>query len=384
MLAPQPFLQERGSPIAVDRLLGLLSEHGIETRVITYHEGEAVDYPGVTLDRIPAPPGVHQVPPGLSWKKIVCDLLLLGKALRAAGRKEHSVLWAVEESVFIALVVKTLFGTPYVYDMDSSLAQQLVERFPALRFLQGVFNYFEALALRNALAVAPVCPALVEVAERHGREKVVLLHDTPLPAEAPGVDAEDLRSIPGVDGFLFLYVGNLAPYQGIDLLLESFALASERMKDAHLVIIGGAPRDVAGRRREVERTGLSGRVHFAGPKPLRRLPAYPRQADVLVSPRLQGVNTPMKIYSYLDSGVPVLATNLRTHTQVVEPDAAMFADPDPASYAAAMVRLYEDEELRRSIGQAGRRLVAERYSFEVYRRRVAELLDLVRARAGAS
>ena len=89
MLAPQPFLQERGSPIAVDRLLGLFSEHEIETRVITYHEGEAVRYPGITVDRIPAPPGVHQVPPGLSWKKIVCDLFLLVKTLRVACRREQ-------------------------------------------------------------------------------------------------------------------------------------------------------------------------------------------------------------------------------------------------------------------------------------------------------
>ena len=41
-------------------------------------------------------------------------------------------------------------------------------------------------------------------------------------------------------------------------------------------------------------------------------------ADVLVSPRLKGLNTPMKIYSYLDSGSAVLATRLRTHTQVLD------------------------------------------------------------------
>ena len=55
------------------------------------------------------------------------------------------------------------------------------------------------------------------------------------------------------------------------------------------------------------------------------------QADVLVSPRTRGNNTPMKIYSYLDAGRAVLATDLPTHTQVLTPECARLApaDPDP-------------------------------------------------------
>ena len=51
------------------------------------------------------------------------------------------------------------------------------------------------------------------------------------------------------------------------------------------------------------------------------------EADVLVSPRLKGLNTPMKIYSYLDSGTAVLATRLRTHTQVLDDRTAYLVDP---------------------------------------------------------
>ena len=43
---------------------------------------------------------------------------------------------------------------------------------------------------------------------------------------------------------------------------------------------------------------------------------------MLVSPRIRGTNTPLKIYSYLRSGKPIVATDLLTHTQVLSPEVA--------------------------------------------------------------
>ncbi len=61
------------------------------------------------------------------------------------------------------------------------------------------------------------------------------------------------------------------------------------------------------------------------------------QADILVSPRIKGTNTPMKIYSYLQSGKPILATDMPTHTQVLSRTTAMLADPSPDKFADAHV-----------------------------------------------
>ena len=58
--------------------------------------------------------------------------------------------------------------------------------------------------------------------------------------------------------------------------------------------------------------GIDTRVHLVGQRPVGQIGHYMAQADVLVSPRIQGLNTPMKVYSYLDSGVAVLATRLST------------------------------------------------------------------------
>ena len=108
-----------------------------------------------------------------------------------------------------------------------------------------------------------------------------------------------------------MYVGNLEPYQGIDLLLEGFATRSPGCPQAKLVIVGGRDADDRALSRPAPSgSGIDGlgRLRRAS-TPRHRCRGLLRQADVLVSPRLKGLNTPMKIYSYLDSGSAVLATS---------------------------------------------------------------------------
>jgi hypothetical protein len=105
LLAPQPFYMERGTPIAVDLILKVLSERGDQIDLVTYHIGEDVAYDHVNLRRIPRVPFLKSVPPGFSWRKVFCDVLLFFKALGLLLRNRYDYVHAVEESVFIALVI---------------------------------------------------------------------------------------------------------------------------------------------------------------------------------------------------------------------------------------------------------------------------------------
>ena len=87
LLAPEPFYQDRGTPIAIDRMLQILSERKDQVDVVTYHEGWEVKHDYMTLYRIPNLPFVHHIRPGLSWKKLVCDAFVLFKAIRLASQK---------------------------------------------------------------------------------------------------------------------------------------------------------------------------------------------------------------------------------------------------------------------------------------------------------
>jgi len=374
LLAPQPFYQERGTPIAIKLLLEVLSRRGDQVDVITFHEGTDVSLPGVTLHRIPALPFLKNIRPGFSPKKLLCDALMLPQALRMAARGGYDYVHAVEEAAFIAYALQRLYKIPYLYDMDSSLSAQLTEKIGALKPLLPIFRHLEGIMIRGAEAVVPVCDALRDAAARSGAKKIAVLYDVPIPAEVCAVPVIDIRTRHGLNGLIAMYVGNLESYQGIDLLLESFWLATQDNAHLDLVIIGGKPADIAHYTSISRDLGIAGRVHFLGAQPVALLSAYLAQADILVSPRSKGSNTPMKLYSYLASGKPILATNLWTHTQVLTEASAVLTDPRPRAYADGLLCLARDAAVRGQIGAAGQHLIATKYNYETFYKTFTVLL----------
>jgi len=390
-LAPQPFYQERGTPIAVKLALEALGrrvqarygEH-VAVDLLTYAEGEDVDLPGVRVVRIPKVSFLLGVRPGASWKKLGCDALLAFRALQLLWknrRDRYAVLHAVEESVFIAWAAKKVFGIPYIYDMDSSMALQLTEKLACMRPLLPALNLLERLAVRGSIAVAPVCDALEQIATRHGSRRNVLLRDVSLLDCSP--TSEDrriqLRRELGVSGDepLILYVGNLERYQGIDLLLESFASLLDHPAAPRLAIIGGTQASIEYYTKKASALGCSGRILFAGPRSVERLGEYLACADILTSPRISGNNTPMKVYSYLHSGKALVATDLPTHQQVLDPSIAFLATPTVEGYADGLRRLVESPELRKALGRTAQERASSLYTREAFERQLGLLYDHV-------
>jgi glycosyltransferase involved in cell wall biosynthesis len=355
--------------------------------LLTFHEGADVEIPNCRIFRIVRVPGVRDIRPGFSLKKIVCDVFMFAKCLGMMRRTRYDLMHAVEEAAFIAAVMQGVTGVPYVYDMDSSLAEQLVETYPELRLIFPILRRLEALAVRRSLGVLTVCAALEDVALAHAPEKPVgRVEDTTLlTGGAPHTQNGDARLPNEVNGGpVVMYVGNLEGYQGINLLLEGFRHTLARVPAARLVIVGGRDDDVHRYQHRAASLGILPAVFFTGPRPLAILGELFRQADVLVSPRLRGLNTPMKIYSYLDSGTAVLATRLRTHTQVLDDRMAYLVDPDPEALGAGLATLLSDGILRERLGEQARAYVQEEFTPEAARRKLASFYDAMEAKvAGA-
>jgi glycosyltransferase involved in cell wall biosynthesis len=387
LLAPHPFFQSRGTPIAERLLLHALQAGGHETEVLTFAEGEDPGIPGCRVHRIPRLPFVSGIRPGFSVKKLACDAVMLASCLRLARRRRYDLLHAVEESAFMALLARWLFGVPYVYDMDSGLAEQLTESFPRLARVRPWLERCERLAVRGSAGVLAVCRAVEERARRYDPAGLVArLEDAALPAAAPAGDPAEIPEIlaerTGERTPIVLYVGNLEPYQGIDLLLAGFARALPRVPAARLVVIGGDPERIREHRATATAAGIAASVRFLGPRPLARLGGYLRQATVLVSPRTRGTNTPMKVYSYLASGRPLLATRLPTHTQVLTDDVACLVEPEPEDFARGLTALLADAALRERLADNAQRLAEREFTHAAFVGKLLRFYDAVAQKIG--
>ena len=376
-LAPQPFFQERGTPIAVNLLLRVLSERGEEIDLVTYHVGEDVEYENVSIHRISNIPFIRTISPGFSFQKLICDFFLFWKAAALLSKFPYQVIHAVEESAFMAFVFKKIWSIDYIYDMDSHLSAQLLDKYPSLRSLKRFFTYLENKVIRDAMLILPVNQGLVEGFEDLDFNKVIELHDVSLLQNGAREAGISIRDEMDVAGTLVMYVGNLEKYQGIDLLLESFAHIAEKTNDISLAIIGGKSEDIQKYKKVSVELGISSLVRFFGPRPMRNLADYLSEADILVSPRISGANTPMKIYSFLESGKPIVATNLSTHTQVLNDQVAVLADPIPREFAKGVLLVAEDTELRERIGENGKRMAQEKYTLDEFQTSVNQIYDSI-------
>ena len=175
------------------------------------------------------------------------------------------------------------------------------------------------------------------------------------------------------DAPVVLYTGTFEAYQGLDLL---FAAAGARPRDAARRAVRARRRRArsgrggAARRRARPASATSSSSPASGRRKRSRLS---RRGDVLVSPRSRGTNTPLKIYQYLRSGRPIVATRLLTHTQVLDDEVAILTEATPDGFARGILRGDRRSGRGRRASAGARSALAEtKYSYEAYLERTRE------------
>jgi len=371
MIAPEPFFEPRGTPFSEYHRIRALLELGHTVDLVTYPFGRDVSLPGLRLFRCLRPPFVSGIGIGPSWSKIPLDALVACTSLRRALTGRYDVVHSHEEGSWFGVLIAEILGIPHLYDMHSSLPQQLSNfSFSDSSTLTKTFAWLERFVVRRSKVVVVICPHLAEVVRGiDSGVPVVLIENAPGSGETPAAGSGDrVRQELGLPAGapIVLYTGTFEAYQGLDLLFAAARQVVDRHPGARFVLAGGRPDQVAAAREQAERLGIGGSVTFAGQRPAEDIPAFLDAADALVSPRSTGTNTPLKIYQYLRSGRPIVATRLLTHTQVLNDDVAILTAATPEGFAAGILAALSDRDRARAVGDRARELADTKYSYEAY------------------
>ncbi len=376
-LAPEPFFRVRGTPINVRHVVTALAEAGHRVDLLCYPFGETVPLPeGVRVIRSPRPPCVRDVGVGFSPAKLMLDFFFFWKALGLFLRTRYDVVHAVEESAFLALPLLALRRARFIFDMDSLLSDQLRYGERGGPLLARTAAALERRAMRRADFVLTVCQSLSdEVHARAPGARVVQIEDAPIGPSAQE-DAEgaarlrqelNLGCAPAV-----VYTGNFERYQGIDLLLRAARTVLEQRPDVRFVLVGGEPAHVAHAQELAADLDLGEGCLFTGLRPMEEMAAFMTFSSILVSPRTRGTNTALKLYTYMQSGRPIVATRLPTHTQVLDETCAVLVQPQAEDFAAGILGLLEDPERGEALAREARARVATRYSLAAFNHKVRQ------------
>lgn len=342
---------------------------GHQVDLLTYPQGEPAPVPGVRhLRSLPLPVG--RVRPGPSLAKIALDVPFMIEAWARAAFGRYDAVHAVEEAAHLIAPLTRLTGRPLVMDVDSSVPDQLrYSGFATRGPLVWTAEALERHALRQARTVITVCRSLTEgVRERAPGAAVFQVEDPPLvdASAPPAADVATLRAALGLGpGPVVLYSGNFERYQGVELLVD----AAARVPEAWFVLMGGDAGAVDAMR---ARVAPGARCVFTGTRPPSDLPAFMALADVLVSPRLQGTNTPFKVYSYMAANKPLVATRIPTHTQLLDDSLAILVEPDAEALAEGIRHALTKRIDAGTRAARARALVEREYSPSRFREKVAQ------------
>ncbi len=383
MLAPEPFFEPRGTPFSEYHRIKALTELGHHVDLVTYPFGADVSMPNLRIIRAGRPPFVTKVGIGPSASKLVLDLFLCATALRQARRAQYDLVHSHEEAGVLGVWLARRLRVPHLYDMHSSLPQQLTNfRFARSRALRWVFEKLEDASVFGSDVVVTICQDLQDHVTAMGAGDRSVLIENVMGGDVedrPTISPEDVRRTwniaPGAP--LVLYTGTFEPYQGVEMLLEAAGLLAGTHPDAHVLLVGGRPEQVAAARAVGVKYGA--KATFTGYQPAREIPAFVEAADILASPRITGTNTPLKIYSYLRAGKPIVATDLLTHTQVLDRETSLLVAAEPRAFADALARLIADPDLRDRLSRAARERARTRYAREVYVARTKHVCDRLTA-----
>src|SRR5947207_8043726 len=192
MIAPEPFFEPRGTPFSEFHRIRALTTLGHQVDLVTYPFGADVNLRGLRTFRSLRPPFVKRVKIGPSWPKAPLDAALALTAVRRAMLSRYDAVHSHEEGGLIGILVAWLLRVPHLYDMHSSLPQQLANfDFSGSGILRQLFESIERLIVRRSKVIIVICPALEETVRAIDRgARVVLIENAPGSGEmSPTQDA---------------------------------------------------------------------------------------------------------------------------------------------------------------------------------------------------
>ena len=265
---------------------------------------------------------------------------------------------AISAKLYRIPVVNTCHGVSFP-DKQYSFIKRFAERFflkhagfkRIIVVEKDILNVFDDAGIKNGVYI----PNGVDI-EHFNREKTVIKAD------------KKVR---------FLFVGRLEEQKGCKYLIHATRILKAKTRDFVIIIVGdGSQRAILDKL--TEENNLGRYVTFLGGVADKKLREMYCTSDVFILPSIwEGL--PVTLLEAWSAKLPVIVTNVGAIRDICvdEMNGLVVRPKDPESIADAMLRLIEDEELRRKLAKNGAELVRREFSLETVVMSTLELYEEV-------
>lgn len=350
-ILPAFYPSNKGTPAGIREKCRTLSAAGHQPVVVCYHRYQALP-PYAKVYRIPANP-FYKKGSGPALSRLWLDWLLFLRAAAVIRRERPDIIHAVgQEGALIAAQLRRIFKIPFVFEIASSMANELVTA-----NFSGRRGLLTALAARLDKNLPRQADFNLTVSRRIYRQ----LAARKLPAELVGdtLDLDFFRPQTREKGpkIIVGYQGSLAPIQNIALLLK---IAPEINRvNPNIVFKIGTETGAEELAQEIVRRGLAKCVRVEK-VPLARVPAFINACDLMVIPRRLSVGTPLKLLNYLACGRAVIA--FREIAENLTTADVIYKVADDLGFKLAILKLAGDRTAREEYGRRALSFARQNFS----------------------
>jgi glycosyltransferase involved in cell wall biosynthesis len=375
MIAPTSFFADYGCHIRIWQEARALQKLGHRVVITTYHNGD--DMPDLEIRRSWGVPWIKRAMVGSSRHKIYLDAALSYRALEVALRIRPTIIHAhLHEGALIGAALKRIVRAPLVFDFQGSMTSEMIDHhflsgkdsrlYRPLRQLEFIINTQADALITSSNNAAQLLRGEFAFPEDRLYTVVDGINTDrfrPLaPSAAWQAEQRQLRAAMGIPPGrkVVVYLGVLAPYQGINILLEAAQKIVAATPDVHFLIMGYPGVDRYGKLAET--LGIADHVSLPGRVMYRHSHAYLSLGDVAVAPKMSETEGSGKIPQYMAMGLPIVTFDTPVSREYLG-DLGIYAQFGDADDLATKLRLaLERPEWARRLGQLGRDLAVRTLS----------------------
>jgi glycosyltransferase involved in cell wall biosynthesis len=275
-------------------------------------------------------------------------------------------------------------GIPSILEVNSPIkdhagsAKSILDR---LLLFRPLSRLREGIVTKAAALVTPL-PSIVP--EEVPAEKVHRVH---WGANVDRFRGEGPRkALPIPEGSrVVAFSGSFRPWHGADLLVRAAARARRRHPEAFFLFLGSGPA-LPEARRLAKELGVESSAIFTGPVAYEEMPSYLRLAHIGVAPyrpsRLPEMKlgfywSPLKIFEYMATALPVISLDVPPIAEIVRPgkEGLLFPEGDEEAFADSLDALLSDPARARALGESGRERVVACFSWQRHCEQLERILE---------
>jgi glycosyltransferase involved in cell wall biosynthesis len=379
MIAACPFPSSQGSQVLIRQLARSLSSRGHSVHVITYPFGDLPPDPDYTLHRAPSIIPCEKLDPGPSFAKPFLDILLLAKVASVVRREKIEILHGHNyEGIILAWKAARWLGIPVVYHCHSLLADELPFYFSGdgirriARTFGSVIDKFVLNIPDHVIAVSPeIVRDWVERSEEHG--KITFIPPGICPEEWEDIYAEEEKRDYKANTVIF--TGNLAPFQNIPQLLEVVRTVREEIPSISLSVI--TPSRTERLFDMAREQGVDKSLHVVRETDFRSIVPCLFGSDVACSTRTMKSGFPVKNLNYMAAGLPIVCYESGSKGVINGETGLVVEDDDVTAFAASVLILLKDGDLRKKMGYKAREIAFRDYNWQNLSEKIVEINELL-------